>query len=130
MFKRGACPPLVISDYIDHLASTQGFTYPNNLKYGLTSLALAMLACLPSLFVNARVCSKPFIAAQTETNHQVSKQRKNNVKKKKKIGPGGGREGSVCGITLLVRPLYALEGIELTKLTYTRIEDDLIRHRE
>ena len=25
--KRGACPPLIISDYIDHLALTQGFTY-------------------------------------------------------------------------------------------------------
>ena len=60
---RGACPPLIISDYIAHFALTQGFTYLNNLKYMLTSLALAMLACLPSLFVNARGCSKPSIGA-------------------------------------------------------------------
>ena len=79
--KRGACPPLIISDYIDHLALTQGFTYLNNLKYSLTSLALAVLACLPSLFVNARVCSKPSIAAQPETNHRASKQSKKNVLK-------------------------------------------------
>ena len=29
--KSGACPPLIISDYIDHLALRQGFTYLNNL---------------------------------------------------------------------------------------------------
>ena len=62
--KRGACPPSIIFDYIDHLALTQGFTYLNNLKYSLTPLAFAMLACLPSLFVNARVCSKPSTGAQ------------------------------------------------------------------
>ena len=78
--KRGACPPLIIiSDYIDHLALTQGFTYLNNLKYSLTSLALARLACWPSLFVNARVSSKPSIAAQPETNHQASKQSKETI---------------------------------------------------
>ena len=69
MPKRGASPPLIISDYIDHLALThlaltQGLTYINNLKYSLASLALAMLACLPGLFVNARVCSKPSTGAQ------------------------------------------------------------------
>ena len=56
---RSACPPLIISNCIDHLAMTQGFTYLNNLKYSLTFLALALLACLPSLFVNERVRSKP-----------------------------------------------------------------------
>ena len=74
MPKRGACPTLLVFfDYFDHLATTQGFTYVNNLKYSLTSLALALLASLPSLLVNARVCSKAFIATQPETNHQVSK---------------------------------------------------------
>ena len=53
-----------ISDYIDHLALTEGFTYLNNVKYSLTSLALAMLACLPSLFVNARVWGKPSTGVQ------------------------------------------------------------------
>ena len=76
MPKRGACPQYIISDYINHLALTQGFTYPNNVKYSLTFLALAMLVCLPSLFVDARVCSRPYIAAQTKTNHQASKQSK------------------------------------------------------
>ena len=57
MTKRGACSPLIISEYIDHLALTKEYTYLNNLKYSLTSLAFAMLACLPSLFVNARVRS-------------------------------------------------------------------------
>ena len=42
--KRGACPPLILFDYIDHLALTQGFTYLNNPKYSWTSLALAILA--------------------------------------------------------------------------------------
>ena len=37
--KRGPCPPLIISYYIDHLALTQRFTYLNNLKYRFTSLA-------------------------------------------------------------------------------------------
>ena len=84
MPKRGACPPSIISDYIDHLVLTQGFTYLKNPKYSLPSLALAILACLPSLFVNARVCSKPSIAAQPETNHQASKQ------SRKKIRASGG----------------------------------------
>ena len=76
--KRGACPPLIISDYIDHLALAQGFTYLNNLKYSLTSLALAVLACLPSLFVNARLCSKTSTGAQTrnEPPRQETKQEK------------------------------------------------------
>ena len=46
VLKHGACPLLIISDYIDHLALTQGFTYLNKIKYSLTPLALAMLACL------------------------------------------------------------------------------------
>ena len=109
MPKRGACSPLVISDYIDHLALlTQGFTYLNNLKYSLKSLALAMLACLPSLFVNARVCSKPSIAAQPETNHQASKQSKKKRFKKiknKKIGPRGrGGRGWVGGKKIACAP--------------------------
>ena len=62
--ERGACPPLIISDYVDHFALTQGFTYLNNLKYSLTSRALAILTCLPSFFVNARVCGKPSTGAQ------------------------------------------------------------------
>ena len=79
MPKRGACPPLITSDYIDHLAFTQGFTFLlNNLKYSSTSLALAMLACFLSLFVNARVYSEPSLTAQPETNHEASKQSKNN----------------------------------------------------
>ena len=73
--KRGVGPPLVISDYVEHLALTQGFTYLNNLKYSLTSLALAMLACLPSFFVNARVCSKPSTGAQPR-NEPPSKETK------------------------------------------------------
>ena len=73
--KRGACLPLIISDYIDHRALTREFRYLNNLKYSLTSLALAMLACLPSLFVNARVCSKPPTGAQP-TNEPRIKQTK------------------------------------------------------
>ena len=85
--KRGVCPPLIISDYIDHLALTKGFTYPNNLKYSLTWLALAMLACLPSFFVNARVCSKPPTGAQP-SNEPPSKQTK-----RKKNGPRGGAGG-------------------------------------
>ena len=62
--KRGACLPLVAADYIDHLALTEGFTYLNNLKYSLTFLVFAMLACLTSLFVNSRVCSTPSTGAQ------------------------------------------------------------------
>ena len=31
--------------------------------------------------------------------------------------------------TSLYKYVYALEGFELTKLTYTRLEDNLIRHR-
>ena len=73
--KRGACPPLIISDYIDHLELTQGFTYLNSLKYSLASLALAMLACLPSLFVNAKVCSRPCRGAQP-INKSPSKETK------------------------------------------------------
>ena len=79
--KRGACPPLIISDYIDHLALTQGFTYLNNLKYSFTSLALAMLACLPSLFVDARVCSKPSVGSQPR-NELPSKQTEPKNEKK------------------------------------------------
>ena len=53
-----------------------------------------MLACLPSLFVSQRVCSKPSIAAQPETNHQARKQSKNNcLKKKQKKGWVGGGVG-------------------------------------
>ena len=99
MPERGACPPLNISDYIDHLALTQGFTYLNNLRYSLTSLALAMLACLQSLLVNARVCSKPSTRASQEMNHQARKQ---SQKKKMGLGDGGGG-GYVCGITFFVR---------------------------
>ena len=80
MPKRGACPPLIIPDCIDHLVLKQGLTYVNNLNYSLTSLALAMLACLPSLCVNASVCGKPSIAAQPETNRKASKQRKKKEK--------------------------------------------------
>ena len=72
--KRGACPPLIISDDIDHLALTYGFTYLNNQKYSLTSLALAMLACLPSLFVNAVVCSRG--TAEKRTTKQANKAKK------------------------------------------------------
>ena len=64
MPNRGAGPSLIIFDYIDRLALALGFTYLNNPKYSLTSLALAMLACLPSLFVNARVCGKSSSGAQ------------------------------------------------------------------
>ena len=71
MPKRGACPPLPFSDCIDHLALTQRFTYVNNREYSLKSLALAMLACLPRLFVNTSVCSKPSKAAQPETNRKI-----------------------------------------------------------
>ena len=74
VLKRGACPPLVLSDYMDHLALTQGFTYLNKLKYSLTSLALAMLACLPSPFVNVRVCNKPSTEAQPR-NEPPSKEK-------------------------------------------------------
>ena len=73
--KRGACPPLIISDYIDHLALTQGFTHLNNLKHSLTSLALETLAFLPSLFVDKRACSKPSTGAQPR-NEPPSKQTK------------------------------------------------------
>ena len=110
MPKRGACPPLIISDYIDHLALTQRFTYLNNLKYTLTPLALALFACLPSLFVNARACSKPSIAAQPETN-QASTESKNKCSKKYKIKIKSGLRGGgyVCGIILLVRPRWRHE---------------------
>ena len=66
---------MIISDYIDHLALTQGFTYLKNLKYSLTSLALATLACLPSLFVNPSVCGKPSTGAQPR-NEPPSKEKK------------------------------------------------------
>ena len=72
--KRGACPPLIISDYVDHPALTLGLTYLN-LKYSLTSLAVGYLASLPSLFVNARVCSKPSTGAQPR-NEPPSKETK------------------------------------------------------
>ena len=81
--KRGACPPLNIFDYIERLALTQGFTYLNNPKYSLSSLALEMLACLPSLFVNARVCVKPSTGAQSrnEPPSKENKAKKENVEK-------------------------------------------------
>ena len=78
--KRGACPPLIISDYIDHLALTKGFTYLNNQKYSLTSLALTMLASLPSRFVNARVCSKPSTGAQPRNEPPSKETKKKNRK--------------------------------------------------
>ena len=65
------CPQLIFSDYIDHLALTQGFTYLNNLKYSLTPLALAKLASLPRLFVNARVCSKTSSGAQSRNEPPI-----------------------------------------------------------
>ena len=90
MPKLGACPPLNISDYIDHLPLTQGFTYLNNLKYSLTSLALAMLACLPSLFVNARVCSKLPIGPRPRNGppSKQTKKAKNEKKNKKRFFSG------------------------------------------
>ena len=95
--KRGACPPLIISYYIDHLALTQGFTYVNNLKYSLTSLALAMLACFPSLFVNARVRSKSSIGAQPRNepprNQTKPKYTRLKTKIKKQWETGGGGVG-------------------------------------
>ena len=99
MPKRGACTPLIISDYIDHLALTQVFTYLNNLKYSLTSLALAMLSCLPSLFVNARLCSTPSIGAQPR-NEPPSKQTKpqNTTKPKPFLWASGGWGGGGVGI--------------------------------
>ena len=54
--------------------------------YSLTSLALAILACLLSFFVNARVRSKPPTGYSQETNNQARKQ----SKKQNKMGLGGG----------------------------------------
>ena len=85
MPRHGAYSPFIISDYIDHLELTKAFFILNNLKYSLTSLALAILACLLSFFVNARVCSKPQTGYSQETNHQARKQ----SKKQNKMGLGG-----------------------------------------
>ena len=100
MPKRGACPPLIISDYVDRLALTQGFTYYlNNLKYSLTSLAFAMLACLPSLFVNARVCSKPSTGAQPRNESPSKETVKKNISKKIFfLASGGGEGGGRVGV--------------------------------
>ena len=101
--KRGACPPLNFSDYIDHFALMQGFTYLNNLKYSLTSLALAMLACLPSLLIYARECAVNHPQGDSqETNHQARKQRKNTCLKKKGFRPCRG--GVRVRVNLLCAP--------------------------
>ena len=84
--KRGACPPLIFSDYIDHLALTQRFTYLNNLKYRLTSLARAMLSCLPSLFVSARVCCKPSTGAEPKRTTMQGNKVKKNLEKNSILG--------------------------------------------
>ena len=91
--KRGACPPLINSDYIDHLALTQGFTYSNNLKYSLASLALAMSACLPRLFVNARVSSKPPTDAQPRNEPPSEETKKEKKLEYRFFGASGGRGG-------------------------------------
>ena len=77
---RVSCPSAALAhhwlfDYIDRLTLTQGFEILNNSKYSLTSLALTMMACLPSLFVNARACGKPSTGAQAR-NEPPSKETK------------------------------------------------------
>ena len=94
--KRGACQPLIISNYIDHLALRQGFTYLINLKNSLTSLALAMFACVRSLFVNSGVCSKPCTGAQPKNEPPTKEQGNTEKKNAEKIyifvpRRGGGR---------------------------------------
>ena len=77
--KRGACPPLINSDYIDYLCNDARIYIPKQLEVQFDNLALAMLACLPSL-----VCSETSTGAQPR-NEPPSKGKKLKKKDDKNV---------------------------------------------